>query len=147
MLAMLALPAAASAKPQFSAYDRWAINKCDHAVYVFHHPFKGMVEARPTRDWCKWTVQAAKQTGRKAGYATKPAVAKLVRLESGYSPTAQNPISSAYGLGQFLDSTWGTVGCRKTSNPTRQMVCMIRYVKKYGGMEGALRNHLLRNSY
>lgn len=30
----------------------------------------------------------------------------LITIESGWNPYAQNPISSAYGLGQFINSTW-----------------------------------------
>jgi hypothetical protein len=33
-------------------------------------------------------------------------VDKIVRVESGGNATAKNPLSSAYGLGQFIDSTW-----------------------------------------
>lgn len=62
--------------------------------------------------------------------------------ESSGNPTAQNPISSAYGLYGFLDSTWGSVGCVKTSDPVEQERCAIRYIEqRYGGIEGAYRFH------
>lgn len=40
-------------------------------------------------------------------YGNNPSLVKcLVRHESGFDPTAQNPNSSAGGLFQFIDSTW-----------------------------------------
>ncbi|WP_348240207.1 transglycosylase SLT domain-containing protein, partial [Salmonella enterica] len=48
------------------------------------------------------------------------ALAWLIGKESSWNPKAQNPKSTAYGLFQFLDSTWASVGGRKTSDPTAQ---------------------------
>jgi hypothetical protein len=53
----------------------------------------------------------------------------LVYRESKWSSSAQNPNSTAYGLGQFLNSTWATVGCQKTPNPYEQIDCMIKYIE------------------
>ncbi|MGH3097346.1 MAG: phage tail tape measure protein, partial [Streptosporangiales bacterium] len=62
----------------------------------------------------------------------------LIMHESGFRPTAQNPTSSAYGLFQFLDGTWGTVGGHKTSNPALQSLYGMRYVgSRYGSPLGA----------
>lgn len=56
----------------------------------------------------------------------------LAMKESGYDNTAKNPSSTAYGIGQFLDSTWGDFGT-KTSDPALQIAYMLRYIKgKYG---------------
>ena len=33
--------------------------------------------------------------------------------ESGWNPNAQNPSSTAYGIAQFLDSTWAGTGHRQ----------------------------------
>lgn len=63
----------------------------------------------------------------------------LIDLESDCGPTAQNPKSTAYGIGQFLDSTWKGVGCVKTSEPIEQLRCMALYVIRHGGWQGALR--------
>lgn len=41
--------------------------------------------------------------GLKARFTNWEAVAELVARESGFNPVAQNPKSTAYGLGQFLD--------------------------------------------
>jgi hypothetical protein len=57
----------------------------------------------------------------------------LIMGESGFRPNAQNPTSTAYGLFQFLDSTWSTVGGRKTSDPHLQTVYGLRYIaQRYG---------------
>jgi hypothetical protein len=67
-----------------------------------------------------------------------PSVDYIVSQESGWNPTAQNPSSTAFGLAQFLDATWGGVGCVKTSEPVQQLKCADLYVKqRYGGWKGA----------
>lgn len=74
-----------------------------------------------------------------AGIAKTNATDILILKESNCDPTAQNPRSSAYGIGQFLDSTWATVGCVKTSDPVIQLKCMDKYVKqRYSTWDGAL---------
>lgn len=68
--------------------------------------------------------------------------------ESSGNPTAQNPRSSAYGLYGFLDSTWSTVGCTKTSEPMEQERCAILYMEqRYGGIEGAYHFHKQNDWY
>lgn len=75
---------------------------------------------------------------RQAGVTDIPTALWLVQHESGCRPTAQNPHSTAYGIFQFLDSTWAGAGCTKTSDPVQQMVCGQRYVNnRYGGWSGA----------
>lgn len=57
--------------------------------------------------------------------------------ESGWSATARNP-SSAYGIAQFLDSTWATVGCTRSSDPATQIRCGILYIeRRYGSPSAA----------
>jgi hypothetical protein len=58
--------------------------------------------------------------------------------ESGWNPNAQNPSSSAYGIPQFLDSTWAGTGIAKTSNGYRQIDAGVAYVdSRYGSPCGA----------
>jgi hypothetical protein len=58
--------------------------------------------------------------------------------ESGWNPNAQNPGSSAYGIPQFLDSTWASTGIAKTSNGYRQIDAGLVYVdSRYGSPCGA----------
>jgi hypothetical protein len=72
----------------------------------------------------------------------------IVMQESGWNPNAQNPTSTAYGIGQFLDTTWATVGATKTSNPYAQIFDMEEYIKqRYGDPANAEAFHLAHNSY
>jgi hypothetical protein len=57
--------------------------------------------------------------------------------ESGWNPNAQNPTSTAYGIPQFLNSTWAQYG-GKTSDPATQIRDGIRYmVDRYGSPNAA----------
>jgi methyl-accepting chemotaxis protein len=61
------------------------------------------------------------------------ALLNLIKGESGFNPNAQNPTSTAYGLFQFLNSTWAGVGGQKTSNPALQSEYGMRYIaSRYG---------------
>ena len=53
----------------------------------------------------------------------------IIDKESDWNPLAQNPKSTAFGIGQFLNSTWGLVDHTKTKNPYDQIDAMIKYVK------------------
>ena len=62
---------------------------------------------------------------------------QLVKHESGFRNQAQNPTSTAYGMFQFLDSTWGNYG-RKTSDPAAQTKAGLAYIKsRYGNPQNA----------
>lgn len=52
----------------------------------------------------------------------------IIEKESHWNPYAQNPKSTAYGIGQFLNSTWGLVDTKKTKNPYDQIDAMVKYV-------------------
>lgn len=68
--------------------------------------------------------------------------------ESGWRHTAQNPHSTAYGIGQFLDKTWASYGIPKTSDPRLQVEAMARYIKaRYGSPSRALAFHKRNNWY
>jgi hypothetical protein len=68
----------------------------------------------------------------------------IVRMESGYNPFAQNPVSTAFGRWQFLDSTWGTVGGFKTTRADLQDEFGRRYVQggHYPSAQAALAHEL-----
>jgi hypothetical protein len=53
----------------------------------------------------------------------------IVDRESKWNPLAQNPKSTAFGIGQFLNSTWKLVDFKKTKNPYDQIDAMVEYVK------------------
>lgn len=72
---------------------------------------------------------------------------RLVMKESGWNNQAQNPTSTAYGIGQFLDSTWKGYGA-KTSDPATQIRYMLDYIAgRYGDPQKALQFHLANNWY
>lgn len=73
---------------------------------------------------------------------------RLGMKESGWNNNAQNPHSTAYGIGQFLNSTWGGYGIPKTSDPRLQVEAMARYIKaRYGNPANALAFHNAHNWY
>lgn len=67
---------------------------------------------------------------------------EIIRRESEWNPKAQNPESTAFGIGQFLIGTWKLVGHEKTENPYKQIDAMIEYVLiVYGTPTEALIKH------
>lgn len=57
----------------------------------------------------------------------------IVMAESQWCQNAQNSGSTAYGIGQFLDTTWASTGFTKSSNPVTQIAAMLVYIKqRYG---------------
>lgn len=54
----------------------------------------------------------------------------LIQHESSWNPTNQNPKSTAYGLFQFLDSTWAQTGIGKTADVRLQAEAGMRYISQ-----------------
>jgi TP901 family phage tail tape measure protein len=76
------------------------------------------------------------------------ALYQLVMHESGFRSNAQNPTSTAYGLFQFLNSTWGSVGGHKTSDPTLQTIYGLKYIQRnYGDPINAWRSWQSRSPH
>ena len=68
--------------------------------------------------------------------------------ESGWNPNAQNPTSTAYGIPQFLDSTWAGTGIAKTSDGYRQIDAGLIYLdQRYGSPCGAWSHSQANNWY
>ena len=85
-----------------------------------------------------WTDQCHAWASQ-AGLVLDASAIRLIEKESTCNPYAQNPTSTAYGIGQFLDGTWARTGCSKSSDPVYQLGCMHTYVmNKYGSWSGAL---------
>jgi septal ring-binding cell division protein DamX len=61
--------------------------------------------------------------------------------ESGWNPNAQNPSSTAYGIPQLLDSTWGGTGIAKTSDGYRQIDAGLVYIQNAYGSPCAAWGH------
>ena len=67
------------------------------------------------------------------------ALQELIMLESSWNPDAQNPKSTAYGLGQLLDQTWDLVGIEKSADYRIQLIASHKYVMdRYGSWVKAL---------
>lgn len=107
-----------------------------------------------TKDWLNGKdsdVQSAVR-GVAAGYGWDSgrhwsALSKLIAKESSWNPNAQNPSSTAYGLFQFLNSTWGSYGA-KTSDPAGQARAGLKYIQdRYGDPKKALAFHKKNNWY
>jgi trimeric autotransporter adhesin len=76
------------------------------------------------------------------------ATVPLIMQESGFNNTAQNQTSTAYGMFQFLDSTWSGYGIPKTSDPTQQSIAGGRYIgARYHDPIGALAHERAYNWY
>ncbi|RZU31991.1 transglycosylase SLT domain-containing protein [Blastococcus saxobsidens] len=66
---------------------------------------------------------------------------RLWGKESGWNPNAQNPSSTAYGIAQFLDSTWAGTGIAKTSDGYRQIDAGLIYIENRFGSPCGAWNH------
>lgn len=70
---------------------------------------------------------------RLVGSTQFPCLNRLWTRESHWNPNSQNRNSTAYGIPQFLNSTWRDIGFRKTSNPFVQIRAGLKYIKqRYG---------------
>jgi hypothetical protein len=69
---------------------------------------------------------------RWAGTGHEERAVRVARCESKFNPTAQNRRSSAYGVFQFLNSTWKGTGIAKTSDPSLQIEAAYRLWKARG---------------
>lgn len=73
---------------------------------------------------------------------------QLIMGESGFNNLAQNPTSSAYGMFQFLNGTWKTVGGSKTADPYLQTKYGLDYIaRSYGGPNNAYGKWLGRHPH
>ena len=78
-----------------------------------------------------------------------PAFEELIQTESSWDPTAKNPTSTAYGLGQFLTSPTPPYGPR-TPDPLVQLPRIFQYLRdRYHGspakaIEASQRQGLVR---
>ncbi len=71
----------------------------------------------------------------------RTAMVTISRLESEHRPKIKNKRSTAYGMFQFLNSTWKGTGIAKTDIPFFQTLAAYRYMKRrYGTPVKALRH-------
>lgn len=72
---------------------------------------------------------------------------QLGMRESGWK-VVKNPLSSAYGIFQFLDSTWKGTGYKKSSDPSIQIEAGITYIfNRYGTSCRAVEFQIKNNYY
>lgn len=84
-----------------------------------------------------WISQGIEKAGVGADWT--PYLNWIIQKESSGNPQAKNSKSSAYGLMQFLDSTWKNYGIGNRDNPVDQVVSGINYIKKrYGTPQNAV---------
>lgn len=57
-------------------------------------------------------------------------LAKLIGKESAWKSEAQNPTSTASGLGQLLDSTYDRLGMEKSNSGVAQLVATLSYIHR-----------------
>lgn len=111
-------------------------------IHIVNEP---IVEVQPLPEI---KVYAKQKVVDRWGEAEWEAFNTIIMKESRWNSDAQNPYSSAYGLGQFLNSTWATVGCTKTNDKYTQIDCTIKYLsQRYKTPTRALNFHLKNNYY
>lgn len=55
---------------------------------------------------------------------------KLIGKESAWNPKAENPVSTASGIGQLLDSTASSLGMKKSDSAVSQLVATLSYISR-----------------
>jgi hypothetical protein len=91
------------------------------------------------------------ETWKQFGWTSPAEIAAtdyLLMRESGYNNLAQNPTSTAFGMFQFLNSTWAGYGVPKTADPALQALGGGRYISsRYGDPLGAAAHERALNWY
>lgn len=126
--------AVAFAKKPVDAVEKWLREKIDAAFpALFADAADEALSNGTPPGTVKATVQSvAARYGWGAG-SDWSALDWIIQRESGWNPGAKNPRSTAFGLFQFLDSTWRSVGASRTSDPARQAEAGMKYIRqRYG---------------
>lgn len=114
-------------------------------------PTGGQAQAAPTGSSNPGGIKGmVRQMAAEMGFGEDQwgALEELVQRESSWNPNAQNPTSTAFGLFQFLNSTWAGVGAQKTSDPAAQARAGLQYIRnRYGSPQAALSFHDRNNWY
>lgn len=125
-------------KPEYTAEPLVAVSQ-GQATYS---PLKGLLEARESnsvvasRSRAQFTDPSSQKAILAYQQYVKDNVPKnelecyfnIIDRESKWNPLADNHKSTAFGLGQFLNSTWEIVDAKKTKDPYAQIDAMIKYV-------------------
>ncbi|WJN63463.1 hypothetical protein [Streptomyces phage phiScoe56] len=129
-------------------HDTQPIPTVTATVTVTPKPTPSKATPRPTKtspSRSETRLQTPREIGRELAAergwtgAEWTALEDLWTRESGWNPDAQNPTSTAYGIAQFLDSTWAGYGIAKTSDARLQIKAGLRYIAaRYGTPSNAL---------
>jgi len=72
---------------------------------------------------------------------------KLIGKESAWNPKAQNPISTASGIGQMLDSTYSSLGMKKSNTGVSQLVATLSYISRRHSTPCGAWTHFQKNGW
>ena len=98
-----------------------------HVVHVAQKPLETKKILAPR--------QIARRASRSLGFGEEQqrCLDMLWMKESHFNPKSRNKHSGAYGIAQFLPSTWDSYKVKKTSDPNKQIKYGLRYItKRYG---------------
>jgi hypothetical protein len=140
---LAALAAAAQAQAQAEAAAAKAVADKAAAAADAAAAQQQAAAARPSGSFPSYAL------GKLGGNASQfSCLQSLWGKESGWNPNARNPSSTAYGIAQFLDSTWAGTGIAKTSDGYRQIDAGLIYIDRaYGSPCGAWAHSRALNWY
>jgi hypothetical protein len=72
---------------------------------------------------------------------------RLIGKESAWKPKAQNPTSTASGIGQMLDSTVSSLGMKKSDSAVAQLVATLSYISRRHSTPCGAWNHFQKNRW
>jgi Transglycosylase SLT domain len=130
------VPTDAGPRPRTGVPRRGLHRAAALVVLCLSFAFAGQSVAQAASGVQAYQSYALSQLGGNTGQSS--CLNQLWQRESGWNPNAQNPSSSAYGIPQFLNSTWASTGIAKTSDPYRQIDAGLVYIEsRYGSPCGA----------
>ena len=138
-------------------YSYIAVTEIVPIIEVKPHTEAILPQLQPVTDWTQEFNQLPIQEYAKEKVTEKwseyewESFNKIINQESRYWEVTTDHnlnLSTAYGLGGFLDSTWSTVGCIKTDEVKMQIDCTIKYIEaRYKTPTQAYSFHLRNNYY
>ena len=72
---------------------------------------------------------------------------KLIGRESAWKSTAQNPRSSASGIGQLLNATYSSLGMKKSNAGVSQLVATLSYISRRHSTPCGAWKHFQKKGY
>ena len=72
---------------------------------------------------------------------------KLIGKESAWNPKAQNPTSTASGIGQMLESTVSSLGMKKSDSAVAQLVATLSYISRRHSTPCGAWKHFQKKGY